>query len=821
MPLYNLHDIASMTGGKLIHPHEDNISRILIDSRKVFTPEQTLFIALKGRNHDGHLYIKDLYQRGVRAFVVERYFSEYTSYPDACFISVTNALTALQQLAARHRQTMPFPVLGITGSNGKTIVKEWITQLIAGDKTVIRSPRSYNSQVGVPLSLWLLEKQADLGIIEAGISHPGEMSRLAPIIAPDLGLITNIGQAHQENFLSIEEKLREKLHLFEKTSILFYCKDHTLVDQLIKARYPHKQTICWGTQPDCDLYIENVTKEADATIVRARWQGDNLKFNIPFSDKASYENAIHAVLIALHLNIDRQDLMLRTPKLQSVGMRLEQKEGINNCLLIDDAYNSDFTSLEIALDFLIQQGHKKGLSKTLILSDILQAGIPEQALYAKVKALIKEKGINRLIGIGPAITKAFREDDSNIKCYLSTGDFLKDFALNKFQNEAILIKGSRSFTFERITTLLEKRRHKTVCEVNLNALAHNLNFFRGKLKPQTRLLAMVKAFSYGSGSFEIANLLQHQKVDYLGVAFADEGMELRAAGINVPIMVMNPEPLSFPLMIQYDLEPEIYSLQQLHEYARCVEREGLDGLPIHIKIDTGMYRSGFMPDQIPQISEKLKLYPHLYVKSAFSHLAGSDEAQHDTFTELQIERFTKATDALKAGLGYPFMRHILNSAGIERFPQAQFEMVRLGIGMYGISPENEAHLLNVISLKSYISQIKEVPAFETIGYGRKGVLKNNSRIAVIPIGYADGLDRHLSNEKGKVMINGRFVPIIGNICMDMCMADITNISAEEGDEVVIFGDDYPVSQIAKILDTIPYEVLTSISRRVKRIYFSE
>ncbi len=824
------------------------ISRLLIDSRKIFSPEGTLFIALKGLNHDGHKYIEELYKKGVRVFVVEKppltppggEKKKHTKgnsasiesiplgdkeierkFPSCSFIFVDDTLRALQAIAENHRLQIDTPLLAITGSNGKTVVKEWIFQILGSDKAVIRSPRSFNSQVGVPLSLWLLDEQADLGIIEAGISKPGEMEWLQKTISPNSVLITNIGQAHQQNFDTITEKLEEKLRLCESASVFYYCRDHQLIHDTIKSQYPNHKTLSWGANQESDLKILSDESGESGRVLMLIWKEETFMLNISFADDASFENAMHATLFALSSGISIEKVAERIESLTGVSMRLEVAEGINNCLLIDDAYNLDLNSLEIALDFLNQQGRKKGLSKTVILSDILQSGLSDKELYKKVANLIKEKRVDRLICIGQSISRHVNLNELNTEVYNSTTEFLQQVSLSGFKNEAILLKGARYFSFERIRSILEQQTHRTVLEVNLDALTHNLHVFRKQLKTQTMMMVMVKAFSYGSGSFEIANLLQQQKVNYLGVAYADEGVDLRLAGITLPIMVMNPDVRSFAVMLQYGLEPEIYNSELLTEYNRTVTEQGMERMPVHIKIDTGMSRLGFFPEEIPQLIETLKTHSGIFVKSAFSHLAGSEDSTHDIFTKQQIEKFREASKVLRNGVGYPFIRHILNSAGIERFPQAQFEMVRMGIGLYGISAIYRPDIKSVISLKTYITQIKNIPAFETIGYGRQGVLKHDARVAVIPVGYADGLNRKLGNEKGKLLINGRFASIVGNVCMDMCMADITDINAKEGDEVTVFGEEYTVTQIAETCDTIPYEILTGIGRRVKRVYFSE
>ncbi len=820
MPRYTLHTINDFAGGKLHGEGEMLISKLLIDSRKVFSPEETLFVALKGRNHDGHRFIQGLYKKGVRAFLVSEDV-DITEFPGASFIFVDDTLRAFQKIAGTHRRETKIPVLAITGSNGKTIVKEWLYQVVGRERKVVRSPRSYNSQVGVPLSLWLLEDNADLGIIEAGISKPWEMEWLEKIIAPDHVLITNIGQAHQENFSSTEEKLEEKLKLCRNASVIFYNRDNELIHSHVSSAFPGHEKVAWGKSNGADLRVVSVTKATGRTEAVVAWKGLEFSVDIPFSDDASFENAMHTMLVSLFLGIEPDVVKEGISHISGVSMRLEVVEGINNCILIDDAYNLDLNSLEIALDFLNQQGRKKGLSKTVILSDILQSGIKDEELYSQVSNLLKEKKVDKVICIGQSISRHIDMNDLDAETYSSTSEFLQHVSLSRFRNEAILLKGARYFSFERIRSVLEQQTHRTVLEIDMNALAHNLNVFRKKLPQGTMMMVMVKAFSYGSGSFEIANLLQHQKVNYLGVAYADEGVDLRLAGITLPIMVMNPDVRSFPVMLQYGLEPEIYNLRMLEEYNTAVLEHGPDRMPVHIKIDTGMSRLGFFPDDMPQVVEVLNRLKGIYVKSAFSHLAGSEDPAHDDFTRLQIENFTKATKELTSGIGYSFIRHILNSAGIERFSEAAFEMVRMGIGIYGISAVNDPDIQNVVSLKTYITQIKDIPAFETIGYGRNGVLDYDARIAVVPVGYADGLDRRLGNGNGKLLINGRYAPIVGNICMDMCMADVTNIRVEEGDPVTVFGEEYPVSRMAEDCGTIPYEILTGIGRRVKRLYFSE
>lgn len=812
-----IEQLAAFAGGLLVGNAQHSVMRILFDSRKNVSAESTLFLAIKTASHDGHFHIGDLYDRGIRCFIVERNAHvDVAKYPEAGFVIVENTLDALQNVATAARKMFSFPIIGITGSNGKTIVKEWATQLLSDQKRVGRSPRSFNSQLGVPLSLLMLDDKCELALIEAGISQPGEMRRLQDCIKPQVGVITNIGLAHQENFINLNQKIEEKLLLFVDSDVILFNSDQSKLKDAILAKYPAKRLLTVGKDKSADLRLLKQVVSGEGLVLGVEWKGNEYSIDLPFADLISVNNALMSMLIALNAGVSMDDIAFRVSRLEPVAMRLEQKEAVNNCLLIDDAYNSDITSLEIALDFLNQLGTKKGLSKTLILSDIFQSGINEQTLYKKVFHLAFDKGVDRVVGVGPEIFKAMKGKGA----FKSTDDFLRQMNTNDFRNEAILLKGSRHFSFERISVLLEKKRHKTVLEINLNALVDNVQLFRAKLKSNVKLLAMVKAFSYGSGSFEIANLLQHQKVDYLGVAFADEGIELREAGITLPIIVMNPELSSFSSMLQYDLEPEIYSFNILEAYINVVMRQGHSQMPIHVKIDTGMNRLGFLPHELEQLIELVKSCSAIRIASVFSHLAGSDEQVHDTFTHQQIATFSQCCNLLEEHLQYTFIKHILNSAGIERFSDAQFDMVRLGIGMYGVSADDNK-LQQVGTLKSYISQIRIVKAGETIGYSRKGCIDDDSVIAIVPVGYADGLNRRLSNGVGQVIINQKAAPIIGNICMDMCMVDISNIDAKEGDEVEIFGKQYTIDDMARALDTIPYEVLTSISRRVKRVYYME
>ena len=816
---YTISNIASILSTKLVGATNTIISSVSIDSRLTNSGSSTLFFALVGQHHDGHKFIDELYNyHGVRAFVVSGSEDYSKQCPKASFIQVKDTLDALQKFASYHRKQFSYPVIGITGSNGKTIVKEWLSQLLSTEYQVVRSPKSYNSQVGVPLSVLQMDESFQIALFEAGISLPNEMVKLKSIIEPDFGILTNIGLAHQENFSNLTQKVLEKIKLFSNVQRLIYCKDHELIDQMI-IEQGKINTFTWGRSKKADIQIQDIVSSKGATTLEIQYNKGSYKFSIPFTDSASIENAMHCFSFLVLNGADPNSVLSRMERLTPVAMRLELKEGVNNCTLINDSYNSDIGSLSIALDFLLQQ--KQHAQRMLILSDILQSGQSPSTLYADVARLIIEKKVDKLIGIGKDIGQYTGLFNIEKEFYLGTSEFLESFSRRQISNSAILLKGSRTFHFERISAVLERKAHRTVMEVNLNALVHNLNYFRSLLKPDIKVMALVKAFSYGSGSFEIANLLQFHRIDYLGVAFADEGVALREAGITVPIIVLNPSFGTYELMIEYNLEPEIFNFSGLEEFANILDRSGVGTHPIHIKIDSGMHRLGFIDDDIDELIERLKKHHNIKVQSIFSHLASSEDKRDDTFTQSQIEVFSSVCTKVSNSIGYSPIKHILNSAGIERFSHAQFDMVRLGIGLYGVSSFDQEKLQNVSTLKTHVIQVKHLKPGETVGYNRKGVISKPSTIATIPIGYADGLDRKLSNGCGKFLLNGKLVPTIGNISMDTCLIDATGIEVSEGDEVVIFGKHPSIFDIAKALETIPYEVLTSISRRVKRIYFQE
>lgn len=836
---YSLQQISEITNGTF--QFNDSapvvIKDLITDSRKIIAAEHSLFFALKV-SRNGHHYIEDVLKQGVKNFVI--------SDPDATakikaananYILVPDTLAALQRLTAHHRKSFTYPVVGITGSNGKTFVKEWLHQLLRENFNIVRSPKSYNSQIGVPLSVALMREENTLGIFEAGISMPGEMENLEKIIQPTIGIFTNIGTAHDENFKSQDEKITEKLKLFINCNTLIFCKDHALVFKHIshfiheKERSPLPwrgaggeafKPFSWSREHKADLEIGKIDKQFSETTIEAFYKEHPVKIRIPFIDDAAIENAINCWCLLLVLGLDQKQIEEKMLLLAPVAMRLEMKEGVNNCSIINDSYNSDLSSITIALDFLNQQ--KQHNKRTVILSDILQSGKDEKTLYKEVADLLKKKNVNRLIGIGEAIMHQQDLFECEKLFFKKTEDFLANYKSDFFEDETILIKGARLFEFEHISNLLQQKAHETVLEINLNALIHNLNFYRSLLKPQTDLMVMVKAFAYGSGSFEIANTLQFHRIPYLAVAYTDEGVDLRKSGITLPIMVMNPEVQSFNSLIEYHLEPELYSFKLLKAYNELAQlKNKSEQLRIHIKLDTGMHRLGFEENQMEELVAQLKSMPHLKVQSVFSHLAGSDEQIHDGFTKHQIEQFERMSAAIQNTLDYPVKRHILNSAGIVRFADAHFEMVRLGIGLHGIgSTDLEKKMLEPIStLKTTISQIKKVAAGETVGYSRKGKAEKDIRIATVAIGYADGLNRRLSNGVGSMLVNGKVAPIIGNVCMDMCMLDVTDIDCEEGDAVIVFGKEHPIELIAKQTETIAYEVLTGISQRVKRVYFHE
>ena len=827
---YSIEKITTLIGARRIGQVDAQIGWLLTDSRSLCFPEETLFFALKSARNDGHKYIEDLYRRGVRNFVVEakgllEFCTSGTEHmPDANFLIVPSPLAALQRLAERHRDEFNVPIVGITGSNGKTMVKEWLYQLLLPSQKIVRSPRSYNSQIGVPLSVWLLNERTEIGIFEAGISQPGEMMALRDIIQPTIGVLTSLGAAHQENFRSMEEKCLEKLELMHDTEAMVYCSDNDVVSRCIRRMQYHGEKIAWS---QCDeqasFFVKNIENKGQTTRITYIWQQEENTYTIPFIDEASIEDTITCAVVALRLGLTPGQLADRMPKLEPVAMRLEVKEGQRGCLLINDSYNSDINSLDIALDFMNRRESKRMLKKTLILSDMFQTGTTPEALYAQVSDLAVKRGIEKFIGIGPELmAQADKIQVADKQFFADVPHFLSSDAFAALHNELILLKGARPFGFDLITEQLEQKVHETILEVNLNAVVDNLNYFRSFLKPETKMVCMIKADAYGAGAVEIAKTLQDHRVDYLAVAVADEGVTLRKAGITANIMIMNPEMTAFKTMFDYDLEPEVYSFRLLDALIKAARKEGITGWPVHIKFDTGMHRLGFDPvDDIFKLIDRLKHQNAIIPRSVFSHFVGSDSDGFDEFSARQFALFEEGSQKLQAAFSHKILRHMDNSAGIEHFPERQMDMCRLGIGLYGVDPRNNRMLSTVSTLKTTILQMRHVPAGETVGYSRKGKIERDSVIAAIPIGYADGLNRGLGNRRCYCLVNGQKAEYVGNICMDVAMIDVTDIPCLEGDQVEIFGEHLPVTELSDVLGTIPYEVLTGVSNRVKRVYFQD
>ena len=825
--MYTIAEIEKIIDGKFLVNKNPAavIEHLLIDSRKLLFPSTTLFFTIAGPRRQGNAYVKELYNKGVRHFIVDAGFSPNELFADANIIIVPNVLLALQKLTAHHRHQFTMPIIGITGSNGKTIVKEWLYQLLQTDYHIVRSPKSYNSQIGVPLSIWQMNAAHNLGIFEAGISMPGEMEKLEKIIAPGIGIFTNIGEAHSEGFENITDKINEKINLFINTPVIVYCKDEILVDEaLLQLQQKNNSTLfTWGQKEQATLCITTIQVQPFNTVIKGVYTERKISISIPFTNDAAIKNAITCWCVLLHLHIDDEIIQERMLQLKPVEMRLELKEGINNCSVINDSYSADITSLTIALDFLQQQQqHPK---RTVIISDILQTGKTNAALYKEVAEILQQKNIQRLIGIGTEILKhqAVFNEIAETLFFNSTAEFKQQFATLHFYNETILLKGARVFEFEQISHLLEEKTHQTVLEINLSALANNLKIYQQQLQPGVKLMAMVKAFSYGSGSFEIANVLQFCKVDYLAVAYADEGAELRRAGITLPVMVMNAEAATFDMLVQFNLEPELYSFGILNAFENYLQQSGINHYPVHIKLDTGMHRLGFVATEIDELCKKFSSTSCFKIQSVFSHLAASDNKTHDDFTKQQQQLFLYFCSIIQKNINYSFLKHIANTAAIHRHKNLQLDMVRLGIGLYGVDAHKkmQQQLKNVSTLKTTISQIKKIKAGESIGYSRKGIAEKDSVIATVRIGYADGYPRSLSNGAGKMWLNKNLVPVIGNVCMDMTMLDITGVTALEGDEVIVFGENLPVATLAQWADTIAYEILTGISQRVKRVYYEE
>jgi Alr-MurF fusion protein len=829
--VYTIEQVAGIVKGKL--QAADNsavIEHLLLDSRKLVFPANTLFFSIKGPRRDGHQYLQELVDKGVTNFVIhETAAAQLPSTVNAVIVKDTQV--ALQALTAYHRKQFNYPVIGITGSNGKTIVKEWLNQLLAAKYAIVRSPKSYNSQIGVPLSVWQMNTQYNLGIFEAGISQSGEMERLEKIIQPQIGIFTNVGDAHSEGFLNSRQKVKEKLQLFKHAKTLIYCSDYPEINEGVADLVQRLRTdtdnkinlFSWSIKVDATLKIVSLLKDEQHTYITALYHNEEVSLKIPFTDDAAMENAINCWCLLLYLNIDSNYIEQQMAQLAPVAMRLELKKGINNCSIINDSYSADISSFKIALDFLAQQ--QQHSRKTVILSDILESGKTDKQLYETVVKLLQQKNINRFIGIGPQLYRQrslftgipFLE----VHHYETMDTFKKDFYNLAFHNETILLKGARIFAFEKIVTLLEQKMHQTVLEINLTALQHNLKQYQQLLQPHTKIMAMVKAFSYGSGSYEIANFLQFQKIDYLAVAYADEGVELRKAGISLPIMVMNAELTTFHLLTQFQLEPALYSFEILQAFNQFLETENHNNFPVHIELETGMNRLGFLTADVGAVALAI-VNSNCRVQSVFSHLAASEDPKQDAFTKQQAWLFGEACETLQLQLGYSFIKHISNTAGISRHPNLQLDMVRLGIGMYGIDANPQLNLKETTTLKTTIAQIKHLRAGESVSYGHTAIVKRDSVIATVRLGYADGYNRRFSNGIAQMLIKNKPAATIGVVCMDMTMLDITDMPGiKEGDEVIVFGPQLSVKQLAQWAGTIPYEIMSSISQRVKRVYYEE
>lgn len=822
---YTIEKITTLLGACRLGETVAQIGFILTDSRSLCFPEETLFFALKSDRNDGHHYIAELYRRGVRNFVVENMpQNALEDYPESNFLQVDNTLRALQKLAECHRDLFHIPIIGITGSNGKTVVKEWLYQILSPRMSITRSPRSYNSQIGVPLSIWLMNENTELGIFEAGISKKGEMLNLQTMIRPTIAVMTNIGLAHQENFASLEEKCREKLHLLTDAQTLVYNEDDELIAHVVQTSKLQSEPLSWSKRhPQAAFFVQSIEKQTAQSTISYCYQGENAQYTLPFIDEASIENSIICATIVRHWGVSADEMAERMAALEPVSMRLEVKEGRHGCTLINDSYNSDIKSLDIALDFMSRRPDHKERTRTLILSDILQSGERPEELYREVSDMIEQRGVEKFIGIGQQLFNHQNHIKVKNKAFFrSVEELIGNELFSSFRNEVILLKGARNFGFDLLTEQMVQKVHETILEVNLNALVDNLNYYKSLMKKDTKLVCMIKADGYGAGAVEIAKTLQDHRVDYLAVAVADEGATLRKNGITQNIMVMNPELTAFKTLFDYDLEPEVYSFRLLNHLLDAAKKEGISGFPVHIKLDTGMHRLGFDPENdMEKLIETLSNQSYIIPRSVFSHFVGSDSDDFDEFSAHQFALFDHASRQVQAAFSHKILRHIDNSAGIEHFPERQLDMCRLGLGLYGINPRTNALMHNVCTLKTTILQKRKVKAGDTVGYSRRGVIEKDSYIAAIPIGYADGLDRHLGNGNGYCLVNGQKAPYIGNICMDVALIDVTDIDCEEGSQVEIFGNQLPITALSDALNTIPYEVLTGISGRVNKVYYQD
>jgi Alr-MurF fusion protein len=814
--VYTINTICNIVKGKFIQQHLDvEIDHLVYDSRLVTSTEHSVFFALHTHQRDGHQYINEAYKKGIKNFLVDKEIK--IDFEQFNIIKVADTLKALHQLAAYHRSNFTIPVIGITGSNGKTVIKEWLYQLLQDDYAIVRSPKSFNSQLGVPLSVWQINSTHELAIIEAGISKAGEMEYLEKIIKPTIGIFTNLGQAHDEGFLSQDDKIREKLKLFQNADIVIG------QDKYLEG-FSKKKKFTWGKSSSNNLQITSIQTSQSSTTINGSFLFYPTTITIPFIDEASIENAINCWCVMLYLEYNEQAINERFSKLHAVDMRLQLVSGINYCTIINDSYSADLTSLQIALHFLLQQ--HTGQKRTIILSDFVETGKTDQELYRLIANLLIQNKVDKVITVGSSssnLLPLLLPPEIETKSFASTEDFIQSFRHLSLSNEIILVKGARHFQFERIVQLLQTRVHQTELQINLNAIAHNLKEYSNLLKPGTKIMAMVKAFSYGSGGAEIANILQFNNIDFLGVAYADEGVALRKAGITVPIMVMNAEEISFQTIIENDLQPVLYSLQFLEKFEDFLKQQNIRQYPVHLEIETGMNRLGFTIDDCKFLKDHVNDHGVFKIQSAFSHLVASEDAAQDVFTNQQALLFKQAADIISGFVSYPFLKHIANSASIIRHPQLHMDMVRLGIGLYGIEIETKnLNLQPVATLRTTIAQIRHLHAGDTVSYNRTGILKEDAVIATVRIGYADGYSRYFGNGAGKMILKGKLAPVVGSVCMDMTMINITGIAGvKEGDEVIVFGNELPVTEVAAWAQTIPYELMTSVSQRVKRIYYQE
>ncbi len=818
---YSIKDIASIlgVGDENLSSGVGVVSHLLTDSRSLTYPEETLFFAIKTKNNDGHRYVAHLHSLGVSNFVVE---STEGLPAGANYLVVSNVVEALQRLAAYHRSRFNIPVIAVTGSRGKTIVKEWLYQLLSPDYNVVRSPRSYNSQIGVPLSLWDIDKATNLAIIEAGISQPDEMEALQMMIKPTVGIFTTLTDEHGENFDSHAHIAAQKAVLFRECDVVVHSADNDGIAQALQA-CDAKKMIWSELDESAPIYIENRTIVNRRTEVVYRYNGQQHKLDVPFINVNSVGNVMHCVAVMLHLGIPADEVAARVLKLTPVKTRINVVEGVNGCMLISDSYASDYSTLAPALDFMKRRATAQS-KLTVVLSDAAHGAYPTEMAYAQIGELLRQKGVTRIIGVGDEISANASAFVCEKAFFANTQQLLNNMSANDFDEETILLKGSAAHDFKPIVEMLEAKQHETVMEVNLDALSNNYNFFRSLLKPSTKTVCMLKASGYGAGSYELAKTLQDSGVDYVAVAVHDEGVELRKAGITTKIMVLNPRVENYKAMFAYNLEPEVYGIEECRHIINEAQKNGITNYPVHIKVDTGMCRLGFVKEQLPELIDLLKSQDSIIVASVFSHLSVADDTTQDEYTRSQFAYFEECCKMLQECSAQPILKHILNTTGVVRFPEHQYDMVRLGIGLYGIATTDdgsESALMPVSSLRSVIISIKEWEAGTTVGYGRRGVLTRRSRIATIPVGYADGIDRHFGNGNISMWVNGALCPTVGNICMDLCMIDVTDVECNEGDNVEIFGEHIAVERLAEARGTIPYEILTSISTRVKRIYYRE